>query len=367
MNKFLNVIKSSVRGMAPYHLKQHPYKIKLNQNENPYDLPDWLKEEILQEFRSLPWNRYPAFGNEKLKGKLAEYLKVEPQRLLVGNGSNEILQLIFSVVLSKEKKLLIVAPTFPIYAHLGKVTEAEILQIEFEKDWTFPVEEILHTFKKNCIDLCVISSPNSPTGSFLKITNLSPIIEACPGLVVLDEAYHEFSGSHGLSILNSHESLLIARTFSKAIGLAGLRVGYMMAHPSLIQEVNKAKLPANLNIFSEFVALKLLDHLDVVYQNIQTILEEKERLYQRLLEIDNLTIFPSKANFFMIETPYPIATVFDRLLEFGVLVRDISNYHARLQNKLRITVGTPSENDGLLQALETVLGELQIQEVHEKP
>lgn len=363
MNKFLKIIKSSVREMSPYQLKERQHQIKLNQNESPYDVPNWLKQEILEEFRSMPWNRYPSFTSEKLKMRLSEYLQIEPQRLLVGSGSNELLQILFSIVLTKGKKLLIVAPTFLIYEKLGKVAETEIIQIELKKDWSFPIEDILQTFSQEHIDLCVISSPNSPTGSFLKNHETAQIIDACPGLIVLDEAYHEFSETNGLSAQNNFENVIITRTFSKAIGLAGLRIGYMMAHPSLIEEANKAKLPANLNIFSEFVALKLLDHIDLVHQNIQKVLDERERLYQRLFRIDTVTVFPSRGNFFMMDTPYPASIVFEGLLKFGVLVRDISKYHPRLQNKLRITIGTPSENDVLVKALEGVMCELQIKAV----
>ena len=136
MNDFLDSIKPSVRAISAYHLNGKQYEIKLNQNENPYDLPKWLKDELLDEFRSFAWNRYPSFGNFRLIEKLSRHLQIEPGRLLVGNGSNELLQTLIAVSLSAGKKLLLVTPTFLLYQQLGRVAEANICEIEFEEDFT---------------------------------------------------------------------------------------------------------------------------------------------------------------------------------------------------------------------------------------
>ena len=355
MNDFVNNIKPSVRAISAYHLNGKHSEVKLNQNENPYDLPKWLKDELLNEFCGFAWNRYPSFGNLRLIEKLSSHVQIEPNRILVGNGSNELLQTLMAVSLSAGKKLLLVAPTFLIYHQLGRVAEADICEIEFEEDWSFPINKILSTLEQEQIDLCIYCSPNSPTGATLKENDLIRILKKAKGLVLVDEAYHEFSKTSCVELQSDFKNLIITRTFSQAMGLAGLRIGYVIGHPDLISEIDKAKLPYNLNIFSEFVATKLLDHCDLVYENIQKILSERERLTRELLAVKNVRVFPSEANFIMIETPTQTRGLFDKLADRGVLLRDISKYHPRLKNHLRISIGTPEENDSLIESLRSAL------------
>ncbi|MFQ5769013.1 MAG: histidinol-phosphate transaminase [bacterium] len=355
MNDILNVIKPAVRAMSPYGLKERKYKIKLNQNENPYDLPIWLKNEIVGEMRSLYWNRYPSFSKSRLREKLSEHLHLPSERLMVGNGSNELLQMVFSTIFSAGKKLLIVSPTFPFYLQLARIAEANIIHLEFEQDWSFPIEKVLQVLKDRPVDLCIVCSPNSPTGAITQTNDLIRVLESTNGLVLADEAYHEFTKSNFLKLQNNYRNLIITRTFSKALGLAGLRIGYLIAQPELIQEINKVKLPCNLNILSEFVAFKLLDHQSLIIENVKKIMQEKQRLIQRMNNIKHIKVYPSETNFLMIETPYPASQVFEALAKKGVLVRDISKYHSRLENKLRSTVGTSAENDGLIEALQSAI------------
>ncbi len=333
MTDFIDNIKPAVRAISAYHLNGKQYEVKLNQNENPYDLPKWLK--VIE--------------------KLSRHLQIEPGRLLVGNGSNELLQTLIGASLSAGKKMLLVTPTFLIYQQLGRVAEADICEIEFEEDWSFPVDEILNTLKQEKIELCIFCSPNSPTGATLKHSDLIQILKRAKGLVLVDEAYYEFSKVSYLELQNDFSNLIITRTFSKAMGLAGLRTGYLIAHPTLVTEINKAKLPYNLNIFSEFVTSKLLDHHELVNKNVQKILSEKERLIHQLSEFNDINVSPSEANFFMIDTPTPATALFDKIADTGILVRDISKYHPRLKNHLRISVGTPEENDSLVACLKTAL------------
>lgn len=355
MNDSLEFVKPSVREISSYYLQDRSSKFKLNQNENPYDIPMWLKDEVFAEFRALPWNRYPSFRNEPLIGKLSKYVQVASECLLVGNGSNELLQMLTSIVLSKDKKLLLVTPTFQIYEQLGRIAEGEIYRIDFEDDWSFPVEKILGALREETFQLCIFCSPNSPTGSTLHGPDLIEVLATTNGLVVVDEAYCEFSRKTFLKLQKEYGNLILTRTFSKAMGLAGLRIGYLIAHPRITREIIKAKLPYNLNIFSEFVATKLLNHRHLIQENINRIMTEKERLLQELLAMERVQVFPSQANFFMIETPMHGTELFERLLRHGVLVRDISKSHPRLRNKVRICVGTPSENDELIKALQLCL------------
>ncbi len=351
MNSFLDNIKAGLRARQAYHLQERDYRIKLNQNESPYDVPDWLKEDIWSEFKTRTWNRYPDFGNKILIEKLAEYCGRPAESILIGNGSNELLQVLMSAVISPGKRVLMVAPTFSVYEKLAHAAEAAIVETEFDEDWRFPVEDIVAQLARQKVDLCILCSPNSPTGSLLQQQHLLKICRATSGLVLLDEAYHEFTESYASNVLPQLKNLIVTRTFSKAVGLAGLRIGYLMADSELVTELNKAKLPYNLNIFSELAAVKLLDNHDIVFDRIREIKQEKQRVLAELRGFEKVTVFPSAGNFYLLSSELAPAVLFERLLSRGVLVRDVSRYHPRLQNTLRVSVGTRSENDVFLEAL----------------
>lgn len=354
MNEYVRVINPSVRAIQAYHLKDRSCQIKLNQNESPFDLPEWLKEEIWAEFKTRPWNRYPSYTNSGMSQELAQFFNITVDRLLIGNGSNELLQIVFATVLEPGKRVLLVTPTFLIYPQLARINGAEILEIEFAQDWSFPVEEIVGTLQGKMIELCVLCAPNSPTGVGLAESDLQRILQSSKGLVLVDEAYFEFSNANYLQLQSQHKNLIVTRTLSKAMGLAGLRMGYLIADRDLIRELNKAKLPYNVNVFSEFVVTRLLKHPEVFDSNIERILQERDRLARALNDFEQITVYSSKTNFIMIETPYEADVVFEKLLKQGILIRDISKYHPRLARKLRITVGTPEENNLLLAALHTI-------------
>jgi len=355
MNKSLEFVKPSVRAMTAYQLREHTAAVKLNQNENPYDIPDAFKDEILAAVRAQAWNRYPEFTNQTLIGRLADFLRVAPESILVGNGSNELLQTVVSTVLCRGKRLLLVTPTFAVYTQLGLVAEAGIDQIEFETDWSFPTDRVVAALQENDYALCIFCSPNSPTGSALPEGALLEILRTTRCPVVVDEAYQEFSRTTFVHLLQDHANLILTRTFSKALGMAGLRIGYLLASPTMTREFAKAKLPYNLNIFSQVAAEKLLQEPELVDAVIAEILAEKQRLMLALERVDGLQVFPSQANFLMIATQLPGSELFERLLQHGVLVRDISKSHPRLQNHLRLSVGTPTENDDLIQALHSIM------------
>ncbi len=347
----MDLIRPSVRKIHEYTLRQYDFEVKLNQNESPFDLPDWLKNEIVSELRDLSWNRYPGFNNQRLTEKLARHIGVAPDSILLGNGSNELLQLLVSASLEKEDTILLVTPTFLIYKQLAEIAGADILEVEFNEDWSFPVTQITEKLAEKEVRLCVLCSPNSPTGVTLDPTGLEQVAQACDGILLVDEAYFEFAETGALALQSSYPNIVVARTFSKAMGLAGLRLGYLVAEAALAGELRKAKLPYNLNIATELAACKLLEHYQVIEENIRILNAERDRVANALRGLPGVTVFPSHANFLMIETAHASGVVLNKLLEKGVLVRDISGYHPRLKNKLRLSIGTAEENEKLLAGL----------------
>ena len=355
MNRYLKSIRPTVLELEPYHLSASQVKIKLNQNESPYDLPVALKQDILQEISELAWNRYPQFKNDNLQSRLADYLHIDANRLLIGNGSNDLLQLLINLILPVNATVLTVSPTFAIYRQLCHIAGLNQIDISFDADWQFPVEKIISLLEARKIDLCILCSPNSPTGASIPEEDLLNILQKTKGLVLVDEAYYEFSKRDYSTFQPDFKNLILSRTFSKAMGLAGLRIGYFIAAKELQQELAKAKLPYNLNIFSELVATRLLENMEAVEMNIQKILNEKKILFQHLNELDGLTVYPSDTNFFMIESSLDAPVLFKELQSREILVRDISKQHPRLENKLRITVGSYDENTSLVNVLAEIL------------
>jgi len=222
---------------------------------------------------------------------------------------------------------------------------------------TYDVEAILKARKESRAPVTIVCSPNNPTGSSLSPAEVERLCEQGDGLVVIDEAYHEFSGQTVVPLLERHPNLVVLRTFSKAMALAGLRVGYLLASPELVREVNKARLPYNLNFFSQAAAIEALQEKDALAKSVRRLVAARERLRERLADVPGVRAWPSDANFFLLEClgADPRA-VFAGLLRRGVLVRDVTSY-PMLSRCLRVSVGSEKENDAFLHALGTALTE----------
>ncbi len=347
-------VREQVLKVPAYTLRAHQAEVKLNQNENPYDFPEDLKEETFRRCRERQWSRYPDFVPEALRARLAEFAGWQKDGVLVGNGSNELLQATLLVLVEGHTPVVIPSPTFTVYGLVSRILGARILSVPLNPDMSYNPDELLARAEESRAKLIIACSPNNPTGTVLAEHQLRLILEHFPGHVLLDEAYFEFCGKTGLKFLESHPRLIITRTFSKAMGMAGLRIGYLMAHPDLTAQISKAKLPYNINQFSLTAAEVALDNADRFRPAIDAILSERERLGRELSAIPGIRVFATQANFFLFELPVPPRDVFDDLYRQGVLVRDVSSY-PMLSKCLRVTVGTREENERFLSALRASL------------
>jgi histidinol-phosphate aminotransferase len=353
-NSPLYGVKQQVLNTPAYTLHAYDAEIKLNQNENPFDFPQDLKEETIQRCLKRQWSRYPDFVPDLLRARLAESVGWHKDGVLVGNGSNELLLASLMVLVKQGTPVAIPAPTFTVYSLIARILGAEVVTVKLNSDMSYNVNRLISQAKSSGARLMVICSPNNPTGSLLEESGLRKLLEKFSGHVLLDEAYIEFYGRSALKILPEYPRLLITRTFSKAMGMAGLRVGYLLAHTDLVTQISKAKLPYNINQFSLTAAEVALEHLDMFQPAINAILKEKEYLYRELSEIPGVKVYPSAANFFLVEVPVPPRVIFEELLRQGVLVRDVSHY-PMLSKCLRISVGTHEENNRLLSAMRSGL------------
>jgi histidinol-phosphate aminotransferase len=353
-NSPLYGVKPQVLKVPAYTLHAYEAEIKLNQNENPFDFPEDLKDEAFRRFRKRQWSRYPDFVPDALRLRLAEFAGWHKDGILIGNGSNELLQASLMVLIKNGTRVAIPFPTFSVYRLIANVLGAKIVDVPLNPDTSYNVDALISVSRESGAGVLIINNPNNPTGSAIRKQELKRILEEFPGHVILDEAYYEFYRFTGLGLLAEYPRLIITRTFSKAMGMAGLRLGYMMAHPDLAAQISKAKLPYNVNQFTLTVAEVALENLDRFRPAIETIFKEKERLYKELGALPGVKVYPSESNFFLVEVPIAPRTLFDNLYAQGILIRDVSSYPT-LSKCLRISVGAPEENDKLLSAMRASL------------
>jgi histidinol-phosphate aminotransferase len=347
------VIKPEVRGLTAYTLKHFDADVKLDQNENPYELPSDLKREVVDRVLRRPWGRYPEFVPAAVIKTLSKFTGWTEEGILVGNGSNELIQASLNVTLGPGRRLVVPQPTFTLYKLMATTLQSEVQPIFLDPErLTFDVDKLIEASRT--ANVVVVCSPNNPTGNLLERDALVALLKNAAGLVLLDEAYHEFSGQTVLPLLPEHRNLVVLRTFSKAMAIAGLRFGYMMAHPEIAREVYKSKLPYNVNVFTLAAADIVIDKRAVLDRGIQALIRERDRVFAELQNRKAVHAFPSKANFILIRTEKPAREMFDRLYGHGVLVRDVSAYPL-LDRCLRISIGTTEENNRFLAALDVVL------------
>jgi histidinol-phosphate aminotransferase len=353
----LALIKPAVRAQAAYTLAALPARRKLNQNECPYDLPEELKREILAEVAVSPWQRYPEFAPPELLARLADHYGWVAEGILVGNGSNELLQATLSVALDARDVVVAPTPTFSLYRLLTGVLGGRYSPVRLGDGFAYDVDAIIEAAVRERARVVVVNSPNNPTGSPLPENAVARVLDETGALVVCDEAYQEFGGPTAVPLLADTSRLVVLRTFSKAFGMAGLRFGVALAHPAIAREIAKGKLPYNVNLMTLAAAAAALRHEPVLAGRVREIVATRDRFVRRIAALPGLTVFPSSANFVLIRcSGTPARVVFTRLYEeHGILVRDVSSA-PELGECLRTSVGTPEDMEAVAGALEGILG-----------
>ncbi|MBA4372921.1 MAG: histidinol-phosphate transaminase [Thermodesulfovibrio sp.] len=333
------LVKKDVAALRAYSAVEIPCRIKLDANESPYGFDEALKAAAL-----LKTNRYPDPEAKALKKILAREMRVRPENILQGNGSDE---LIYYLIATFGGPVLYPVPTFSMYGIIAQAFGEEKLEVSLDEAYDLDAAAMLTAVKRQKPKLIFLSTPNNPTGNCFSSERILPLLEAARGIVVVDEAYQPFASDRGfLPLLKDYKNLVIMRTLSK-IGLAGLRFGYMIASPEIIGEVNKVRLPFNVNALSQAVALAALKDRKRLKASIRQIVTERDRLFSAMEEIPGITPFPSEANFILFRVAGP-DRVYKALLRQGILVRNIQD---AVKGSLRVTVGTPDENTAFLRAL----------------
>jgi histidinol-phosphate aminotransferase len=352
----LALIKPAVRAQSAYTLRAPAARRKLNQNECPLDLPPGLKRAILDAVVAAPWQRYPEFVPGELLERLAAHYRWRPDGVLAGNGSNELIQATLSVTLGAGDGVVAPSPTFSLYRLLTGVLGGRYLAVPLAEDFGYDVDRLIATAVRERARVIVLNSPNNPTGSALPAGAVERVLRETAALVVCDEAYQEFGGPSAIPLLARSSRLVVLRTFSKAMGMAGLRFGVALAHPEVTAELAKGKLPYNVNLVTLAAAAAALREAPLLAERTRQIVATRDSFVARLAAIPGITVFPTAANFVLIRCrTVPAREVFQRLYdEHGILVRDVSNA-GDLAECLRISIGTEDDMDAVMLAMSEIV------------
>ncbi len=357
-------IKQTLAYVKPEVHRQHPYTVgvppgeivvKLNQNESPYDLPEELKDAISVAWDRIAFNRYPLEQPRQLTSIIADYIGWDRAGIIIGNGSNELTFSLGLTFISSGTKVVLPRPMFSFYERVVDIFGGEIVSVPPHEDLSFDTDGLIEAIRRTRPPVVVITSPNNPTSLAVPVEEIISIATAAPGLVLIDEAYVEFSDEPSmLTRLNDFPNVVLLRTFSKAFGLAGLRLGYLIGHPELMSEIMKVRTPFMIDRFSASAVIELLLQPHLIQNRIDQIRTQTSLLIHELQQISGIRPLKGQANFVTFEVTGDSQKLFHSLAKNGVLVRDMSGY-SELKGYLRVSTGTPAENRAFLDALTNLI------------
>ena len=346
-----NLFHQEVLALHAYSVPDSTGMIKLDAMENPYLLPPQLRGEIAGLVADAAINRYPEAYAHSLKKQIAAVTRL-PQgvEILLGNGSDEIIQLLALAVAKPDAVLMSVEPSFVMYKMIAVMTGMSYVGVPLTRDFALNLPAVLAAIQSHRPALMFLAYPNNPSGNLYDAEVIGQIITAAPGLVVVDEAYYAFTDVSFIPALSRHPNLLIMRTFSK-LGMAGLRLGFLAGHKMWLVQLEKLRLPYNVGVLTQIVAEKLLQNHDILLRQAEQIRQDRSFLFARLNEMTGIQPYVSEANFILFRVKHANA-VFEGLKQRGVLVKNLSNSHPLLSDCLRVTVGMPQENEQFITALQ---------------
>lgn len=348
------IFKKEILQQEAYPIEETPCRIKLDANENPYTLSPALRQEMFQYLQTISVNRYPDPGAADLKARLSERLGVPDTMILIGNGSDELIQMILTAFNSfPSGGVVIPVPTFAMYKICAVNMSHRVIEVPLNHDFDLDGESMLDAMKQANPDLVFLSYPNNPTGNCFNREHMERILNASRGIVVVDEAYFNFSEKTFLPDIDRWDNLIVLRTLSK-VGFASIRLGVLVGNPGVIQELNKVRLPYNINAFSQAIALFVLEHEEAFQHQIEHIIRSRKDLFDGLTRIEGITPYATDSNFILFSCATDKNKVYKELLDRGILIKSFSS-PGLLNRCMRVTVGTDAENGEFLGALRDIV------------
>ena len=343
-------VRDDLRALEGYHSPQVDVRVRLNTNESPSAPPDAWRDAFAAELSRIEWHRYPDRGAHALRAAIADWHGVDPAQVFCANGSNEVLQTILLTYAGPGRTVGTFEPTYQLHAHIARLTGATVVEGERRPDFTLDPAEVRRVLAEAQPHVTFLCSPNNPTGVVEPVERVTQLLAEAPGLVVVDEAYAQFAPWSALSLVDDATPLAVVRTFSKTWSMAAARLGYVVAPTWLVAELDKVVLPYHLDAAKQIAGRLALRYVDDMDARVKAVVAERERISEAMAAMP-VEVFPSGANFVLFR-PTRVAgrDVWQRLLDRSVLVRDCSSW-PRLDGCLRVTIGTPEEDDAFLEAL----------------
>lgn len=327
--------------------------VRLDGNESPFTLTRDIAEEVEAALRKVEVNRYPDPEALELRTIIAGSSGLPTECILLGNGSDELIGMLVTALTGRSGKVLYPTPTFSMFRITALAMGKAVVEVPLDERFDIELDRTLEAIERDDPDLIFLASPNNPTGNMFSSAKIEEIINRSGGIVAVDEAYSDFSGFTFMPLLSECSNLVILRTLSK-VGYAGLRLGILYASKQLAREINKVRYPYNINSLTQAAAGIVLKNHEAANENIQLIVRERRRMFAGLSRLECIEAYESDANFILFRTD-DADSVFKRLTERDILIRNM-NRPGRLENCLRVTIGTPEENDAFLAALSDITG-----------
>ncbi len=347
MDSLFNLVRPEVRGLKAYHVEEPDVPVKLHANESPFNLSEETRREIAAALKETSFNRYPSADYSDLTVSLAARAGVDPSQVLAGNGSDDLIQMLIMAFGGHGGPVVFPVPTFSMYkiiaSYFGEVARPVPLGPAFELDASVVIEAA-----GSRPSITFLSYPNNPTGNCFDAAAVEEVVATSKGIVVVDEAYFDYSGISFIDRLKKYPNLVILRTLSK-VGFASMRLGFMIASPELTEVVNRVRLPYNINSATRRAAIIALEHEAEIDEGIRTVVAERDRLFSTLSGLAEVETFRSDSNFILFRVN-DADRLFSSLIGKGVLIRNLSG-EGPLENCLRVTAGTTKENDTFLSAM----------------
>ena len=349
-----DIIRPEIKALSAYHVQSAAGMIKLDAMENPFAFPDHLRVGLADALARASLNRYPGTAAHDLKAEIRAGMKIPAELdILLGNGSDEIIQLIAMAVAKPDACLLSIEPSFVMFKMIATFCGLEYVGVRLRADFSLDCMAVLAAIQEKHPAVTFIAYPNNPTGNLFDRASIREIIAATAeygGLIVIDEAYFAFSAETFLAEIGTHPNAVLMRTVSK-LGLAGIRLGMLIGRASWLAEFDKLRLPYNINALTQAAAVFAMRHYDALLAQTETLKGERSRVAAAIDRIGYIERFSSDANFILIRVA-DAGQTFAHLHSRKILVKDTSASHVLMKNTLRLTIGTPTENDALISALQ---------------
>lgn len=344
-------VSSNIKAISSYTVPQIECSVKLDGNESPYEPDNGFKDKIENELSKVKLNRYPDPNLNLIRSKLAEIYSFPEKGIILGNGSDEIIQMLITVFTGKSGIVLMPKPTFSMYKLSSLAQKKEVIESKLDKNFDINFDDFKNIIFKYDPDLIFLATPNNPTGNSFSKDKIVAILESTDAIVVVDEAYFDYSKISYLDYTKEFDNLMILRTMSK-IGFASIRLGMLFGNPDLVAELNKARMPYNINSLTQTILKVVLESRNLIDEKIDVVIEERKKLEIELKKIPALKVYPSDANFFLVKVD-DADFLFNELVKRDILIRNL-NSNGVLKNCVRITVGSSLENKKLLSALGSI-------------